>query len=377
MKLRLFIVNILLQISLANYAQKGEYHLTHYHPDKEIENENFAAVQDEYGQMQFANTKGILKFDGRYWLLNKTPSTVLSLASDKKTGIIYVGCLDDFGYVSKDESGNEIYNSIQRSEDKLISISKIVNTDQYVYFQGINVLFQYSKNKNKITKQWGNSKDWDFEIFKCKDELYISDKAKGIFVVNKDKLKWLRTNIRTNEKIVFAPPIDAQSVFVGTDSNQYYLFNGKIFKNIKLKDAEYLKKSVIVDAIWAREDLVIIATNKGGCVLVNPRTGTTISIINYYSGLPDNEIFAIGRDKQSGIWIAHEYGLTRLNYTLPFRCYSNYPGLHGNITGAISFNENLYVSTNEGVYYLHEIRDYKEVTKYVAIKPSKRDKRKQ
>ena len=294
---------------------------------------------------------------------------------DKKTGITYAGCIDDFGYVIKDEKGLNRYVSIFSSPEEQISIIKIIVTEDFIYFQGEKTLFEYSKAEKKVTQKWDHKSFWDYHIFKCNQQLFISDKELGILKIKNGKLVKVPTNIPSGEKIIFAPTINAKMVIAGTDSSHFYLFDGAVFTKLKLKDADYLKKSVPTDAIWVRQDLVIIATQKGGCVLINPVTGKTISIINYYSGLPDNEVHAIGRDKQAGIWIAHEYGLTRINYSLPLRNYTDYPGLEGNISTAITFNNNIYVGTNEGVYKLDEVRDYKEVTKYVKVKILKYEKR--
>ena len=51
--------------------------------------------------------------------------------------------------------------------------------------------------------------------------------------------------------------------------------------------------------------------------------GETQEITNYYTGLPDNEVFALMGDQQENIWVAHDYGYTRIAPFLPFRTFNH------------------------------------------------------
>ncbi len=86
--------------------------------------------------------------------------------------------------------------------------------------------------------------------------------------------------------------------------------------------------------------------------------------------MPDDEVFAIGSDNCGGLWLSHQYGLTRADLNLPVENFTIFPGLKGNLTSALQFNNELYVSTSEGIYYLREIRDYSEVEVLVKNTPA-------
>ena len=88
------------------------------------------------------------------------------------------------------------------------------------------------------------------------------------------------------------------------------------------------------------------------------------------SGLPDDEIFAIGKDNNSGVWLAHQYGLSRIALKFPVNLFSNYPGLNGIISSVIEFDNSVYVSTNEGIFYLNKKQEF--AAREVAEKPAKR-----
>ena len=76
------------------------------------------------GILYFANTVGIMEFDGVDWRLINTSnnSAVKSLATDTATGRVYVGAKGDFGYLHPNTSGKTEYVSLL---DKIPEKSKV------------------------------------------------------------------------------------------------------------------------------------------------------------------------------------------------------------------------------------------------------------
>ena len=66
----------------------------------------------------------------------------------------------------------------------------------------------------------------------------------------------------------------------------------------------------------------------------------------------------LGVDNNHGLWLSHQYGLTRADLSLPVANFSIYPGLKGNLISSLWHNNELYVATSEGVYYLKEVKKY-------------------
>lgn len=350
------------------FGQKGDLFISHYSTENEqIENENFAITQDHNGQIFSANRRGVLKFDGVKWNLIKTSTTALSIACDLIGKNLYVGCLDGFGIINSDESGNEQYKPLYDGKDKYISISKIIVLRKSVYFMGDGILFKYDKTAKKIVQKWENNTEYSIQnIFEYLDELYVSDKKFGIFRVENNKINKIKIAFPANEKVVCAVASDNNSTLLFTDNGKTYKYNGYQIRPFKLEDENYLKESIVNDGLYLSKNLGAIATNRGGCLIFNVITGKTLSIANYYSGLPDNEIFAIAKDAQSGIWISHEFGFSRLDYELPLRTYSNYMGLEGHLESAATYNGKLYVATSEGVYYLTETQNTTQIAQYIS-----------
>jgi hypothetical protein len=340
-------------------AQTGDYYLKHFTVNlPNIDNDNYAITQDGQGRMHVANRQGVLRFDGTFWSITRTPGTVLSVKYDIITDLIYVGCINGYGYIKTDQTGRETYISLSNGDVFAKNISKIEVFENFVYFLGEDILYEYSKRDQKIIHSYKdhvlNFFAYNKNIYACYDNYTIS--KLGITKFNEQYFG----NI-PNADIIFSRPLTKYSNIIGTINNKLYTLSGNYFKEIKLKDAAYIEHCELLDAVVMDDRTVVIATTKGGCLIVNIITGETKSIINYYSGLPDNEVYAIGKDISGGVWIAHEFGITRLDYNLPYRCFSNYLGLEGHMEAAITFNGKLYVGTNEGIFMLDETKLYKEV----------------
>ncbi len=154
-----------------------------------------------------------------------------------------------------------------------------------------------------------------------------------------------------------------------------YTFDGIKYYNYDINDDGYLKESILADGQIISDTLYAFGTLYGGIEIVNKKSGKIVYTVNYQNGLPDDEIYALGLDNNNGLWVSHEFGVSRVDFDLPIRNYSTYPGLKGNLISSVWHNNELYVATNEGVYYLSEIKDYNEVDVWVKTSPSIRNTR--
>ncbi|NJO03692.1 MAG: hypothetical protein HC880_20260 [Bacteroidia bacterium] len=100
-------------------------------------------------------------------------------------------------------------------------------------------------------------------------------------------------------------------------------------------------------------------------MIINKKSGQTDQLINYQSGLPDDEVSALATDQQGGLWISHGIGLSRALLALPLRTFSSYAGLKGTITTLYKQPEALYVGTTQGLFYLDEVKSYQESEGYI------------
>ena len=113
-RLLIFLVNLLLlpffvygQPLVSSYEEAGDPFIQHFTArDYDASIQNWDILQDARGIMYFANTSGILEYDGVNWRRISTPlgSVIRSLAMDDR-GIIYVAGQREPGYLAPDSLG--------------------------------------------------------------------------------------------------------------------------------------------------------------------------------------------------------------------------------------------------------------------------------
>jgi hypothetical protein len=360
-----------LTIAAVGYSQTGNYFLSHFTPDEERYNITcFDIVQDDRGLFYFATQAGVLQFDGRNWDLIATTGALYSIARTTE-GEIFVAGSEGFGKIGRDEFGMEIYQPLYKQQGSDY-IFQIVTQTNHVYFLSENNLFQYSILSGDITIQKATAETGSFvELHEFFQKVYVSTEKEGLVEVSTTTLVKTNFGIADSVTLIFSLKFDDQYL-LGTDDNRLYRASASgTLTEIKLQDSVYANASVVVTATWVNEKLIAVGTLRGGVIFINPTTGATEEIINYNTGLPDNEVFALISDQNQNVWAAHSYGFTRIAPYLPFRSYRYYPGLQGNLLCATTYKGKVYVGTSVGLFRLEKEEFYDEITYYVEVPVTK------
>lgn len=353
-----------LLIVVATKAQQGNFFLSHFTPDKEhFSNACFDLAQDERGIFFFATQGGVLQFDGRNWDMIRTSGAVYAIEIVNHQ--LFVAGSKGFGKIEPNESGLPSYQPIYESADARNIFQLRLIGDQLLFLNDRN-LFAYSPEAKDVTVV-ASSPDEDWiglhEVF---GNAFISTEGRGIFTLGKNALIPAKL-FPERTSLLFAERQDNVYLF-GTSDNRLVLgYENMRLKEIKAIDSVYLSASVLISAAWVNKDLVALGTLRGGIVFINPNTGETEEIINYNTGLPDNEVYTLIKDRNQNIWASHTYGFTRIAPYLPFRSFRYYPGLQGNLLCAIQYNNDVYVGTSLGLYKLVKEEFYDEITYFVDV----------
>ncbi len=352
-----FILLIFLLPTTFVWSQSGNIFLKNYKPDiNNISSRNNSITQGNNGIMYFANPNGILSYDGRRWEIIGVPSIPLVLITDSASKKTYVGCKKDFGFINIDPTGQEIYTSISSNLANFENISNILITNKFIYFYSAKRIFRYSTIKNSVFQILPPTWNDEFSgAFVNNGAVYVNIDGKGLHRVQGSKLWSLSNKLGSqlaHQNIEATITLPNSSTLLYTNNNNCYIFDGLRLNPFKLQDQSYLKKNTVNNGIELSKNLFILSTLSGGCVIINKYSGKTVAIINYQTGLPDNEVYAVALDNLGGLWITHNYGITRADNQLPITNFSSYAGLKGNLTDVIKFDNKLYVTTTEGVFLL-------------------------
>jgi hypothetical protein len=351
-------------------GQTGNYLLTHYSPkNEEIDHVSFDIAQDTRGVLYFANKAGILEFDGRSWSIIKTPAPIYTI-SVTPDGVVYGGGLSGFGRVRDGVDGRE-YESLTTSRTDATNIFTSVAVKDRVFFLSGTSLFIVDGSTGSIEKTIAPSTEQGMfrNLFDVDGDLYVSTDSDEIFAWKDGGLVRSQFNPSAGEILFSHALAGTRKTLIGTSADRVFIYESGFFTEVTIKDIDYLHSNVLVSGAWVNESLIGLATLRGGLIFVNPANGETQEITNYYTGLPDNEVYAMLGDNRESIWVAHDYGFTRIAPFQPFRTFNHYPGLEGNLLCAYSTPEgSVYVGTSLGLFKLVKDEVYEEEEYFVTKK---------
>jgi serine phosphatase RsbU (regulator of sigma subunit) len=348
-------------------SQEGEPFMNHFKPENVPGAKITSITEDTENTMVFAGNTGVITFDSENWQHLLVPNIPMVVSADSALPMVYVGGRGFYGYLMKSGNGTYVYHDLGEEEVESGDITRIYQTNQHIIYYGEDMIAM--ADRNKLYNAWRYTADsiTDFAgLFIFNDKIYVNILELGLHELAERKSTRIQSSIDFSGSEIIFWLKNGEEVFFGTNKNRLYRYNGRSFRSVYLEDQEYLSESSLEGAVWLDEDIIALSTILGGCLIVNVKSGKTLNTLNLQTGLPDDEIFAIAKDQNMGLWIAHQYGLTRVDISLPVHSYENYPGLSGNLTAVAMLNNVLYVSTNEGVFFLNEKKDF--VSEEIVVK---------
>lgn len=346
-------------------AQNGNYFLSHYSPgENQSDNVCFDMVQDQSGMVYFATRRGIQRFDGSSWKMITGQGSVYALQVTSEGEIIWSGAAG-FGKIETTKFGEQRLKLLS-TDTRDVFESLVIQHQAYFVSENAVTLYDLSTNKTSVIPSTNltGSLTGIFELF---GSAYLNTERGGVVKIEGIKFTKGGFNFGDNEEVVFSSAGD-RSYLIGLSNNRIFLCNeNRRVQEIKIQDSAYVDASVIVAGSFISRDLFVLGTLRGGMIFIQTATGKTQEIINYNTGLPDNEIYALMIDRSQGIWASHEYGFTRVAPYLPFRSFGHYSGLSGNLLCATTFEKNVYVGTSLGLFKLEKQDVYDEISYYVDV----------
>jgi ligand-binding sensor domain-containing protein len=279
-----------------------------------------------------------------------------------------------FGKLEFDDQGLQQIKILSAPE--ISNVYQALVVGKKIFFVTEDKLFQTDEEFGVPTKIEASNYTGAFtSIIELYGSIYLNTQRGGVYRVENSKLVQASLGFPSLDEIVFATRFD-HSYLIGLNNNKVYLVDEDLkITEVVLEDQQYADASVVISGRWINRDLIVLGTLRGGMIYVDPGTGKTREIINYATGLPDNEVYALMSDHSQSIWAAHEYGFTRVSPYVPFRSFSHYPGLQGNLLCAISAGDKVYVGTSLGLFKLDKEEIYEEISYFVEVKKSTTDQK--
>lgn len=312
--------------------------------------QNWEIGQDRNGNLYFANTEGMLQFNGTSWSKYPIPNgTVRSLKVDK-SGRIYVGGYNEFGYFEADSKGKLIYHSISKLATP--NSKKIIDFVWKVHILGDEVIFQtffrtYVYKKGKITVLEAPNR-FQFS-FLLNNTLYFQDIAAGLLEYRDGVLTSLPgTEVFNNTEVWGMLPYADNKILVITIDKGLYLYDFKKAVPWQCEATAFtLKNSSLGGRILNNRFIEINSVLNG--IIICDMNGAIIQHINNKKGLLNSTALSSYTDSSGNLWFGLDNGIAFLNINSPFSYLGTSFDLSSVYSSAIH-QGNLFVATNQGVF---------------------------
>ncbi len=342
----------------------GVPYYSYFSNEKISDKEIFSIQQDTLGRYILASKRGINIFDGNEYLFCKTSGMPYKLAKDPYNQRIFIACNNSIGYLANTDS-NCLYVEISNKIKPFVGDVSIFFNKDFVYFYYKNFIISYDKinNTEKFIETPDNT---EFSgIITYENEFYVLISGKGFSkITDIDSNLYPEFPFSISSDIVFSFNLDNKTYFANSD-NQIFVFSDDIMEEVEFEKIEYLENKIISGAEKISENIIAIATLNGGVAFFNTQSLKIVSVLNVYTGLPDNEVFAIFKDNENGLVITNNYGIFRYEMSLPIKNYGLLPGVEGKIVSTILKDSTIYLLTTQGLYYLAKAESEQEFEKII------------
>lgn len=316
------------------------------------ETQNWDISQSDTKLIYLANNKGLLEFNGSKWKLYPSPNSTIMRSVHVKGNRIYTGCYREFGYWEKDEYLNLKYTSISRGiEDKLLEDEQfwnIISYQQWILFQSLHRIYIFDTIQN--TFRIIHSKPNLPKMFLVGNQLYFQKMEEGVFrLVNGNPSLISDAPVLRNNVIINIFEFQ-KSLLIQTQEKGFFIFENGNIAQWQIPATSEINSLSIYSSLRLHDGSYVLGTIGEGVYLMS-KDGTITAHIDKKSGLQNNTVLSLFEDADNNIWIGFDNGIGVLNYTSPYRVYSDTQGDIGTVYAAAYHQNNLYLGTNQGLYY--------------------------
>ncbi|WP_170110303.1 triple tyrosine motif-containing protein [Flavilitoribacter nigricans] len=316
-------------------------------------NQNWGITQTPEGLMYFANSAGLLEYDGQYWRTYPLPDKQIlrSVASDGK-GKIFSGGYGEFGYWEADENGSLQYYSLQEELEHPQSASEeiwnIVVDSQLVLFHSFSEVYAYDYEQVYRIDDPGlllfvkKIRDhWIFPLIQ--DELRTWTPEQGFQILSTGaSLSSLRVKgLVTKPEGGFWVGTERAGIFYFDEDNEFNSWPTEVDQ--ELRDFQINRMELL------RSGHLAIGTILNGLYVLDQR-GRLIYHINKESGLQNNTVLGLWEDHNGNLWLALDKGIDLVMLSQALNFYPDVTGKLGTVYTALVYEGLLYVGTNHGLY---------------------------
>ena len=317
------------------------------------ENQNWAISQSKEKHIYVANNKGLLEFNGAKWQLYPSPNGTIMRSVRVLDDKIYTGCYREFGYWQINVLGILEYTSLsQKLKISFLDDEEfwnIIELDDWILFQSLKRIYIYNTKDETYTIIDSNT--GIYKMFKVNKSIYFQKTKDGIYKIEHGNPKLISDHKIVKDNLLVNIFAYKDNLLIQTENKGFYVLDN----NDKLVSWDVPANKIISNvsvyrSIQLKDYSFVLGTISDGIFHLNAN-GEVNYQLNYTNGLSNNTVLSIFEDLESNIWLGLDNGINCVNIKSPFSIYDDTKGILGTVYASAIFNNNLYLGTNQGLFY--------------------------
>lgn len=336
-------------------AQNG-YHITNYTPAETGSGNQNWDISTDGRKMYIANNNGLLVMEGQNSKLHQLPEKTIVRSVAMIDGRIYTGSYEEFGYWEPDADGELRYVSlIPLLKDITLTHDefwRIVAFGGNIYFQSFGILLRYDGTRIDPVATPGPM----MFLHIANGRMFAQQIGGGIFEMTPAGLVELpNSRIFSNTEVKAILPLSGNELVIGTSTEGLYRYNGSGFSRWSAATTHPLVNNQLNAGIRSREFLIFGTILKG--LYVFALDGRLVTHIQSETWLQNNTVLALKTDDRGNLWVGMDKGFDYIAFDTPIRMYRDIRNDIGSVYTAALYENELYVGTNQGIYYYRKGAD--------------------
>lgn len=324
-------------------------------------NQIWDIVQGDRGLMYFATNPGPVEYDGVSWRVIPTANSSFALSINKDAkGTIYVGAIDEIGYLKPDSVGSMHYESLlsllPEEERKLGIVWRTLANSEGIYFQSFTKIIRYNPEATSPTDQikiWTPTEGNRFSLSSVvNNTVYVQEMGRGLLILENDSLT-LMPGGETFEtwQVPVVLPYGRDQLLAVTVRNGLFLHDGSTFNRFKSEADSFLIEQLKQPShgVLLPDSSYMFTSVRGG-VFHMDHTGRVIQFLEESDGIQTNNVKKAYVDDQNGLWLGLNNGISRIETPSPFSIYKQGQHFEGNVEVIAKYNDDLYIGTGQSLY---------------------------
>ena len=321
--------------------------------DYHAHNQNWATVQDADGVLYFGNKNVVLEYDGVAWkkIVVTQTTYVRGLAIDPATGTMFVGGVDELGYLKSDAAKEKQFVSLL---DKLPGDARDFRDIRRVYATSAGVFFvadqQVMRWRDGAFKVWKIPGALRLQSFWIADQLYLQQPEVGLLRLENDAFQPASNDpLFRRTQITFLSPAENGTLIAGTsEEGLFTLRDGTATPFVTDLDS-FLKEKKIRRGLRLRDGSLALATSTSGLLILDS-AGRFRNRVDETVELQNDIILDLFQDREGVLWLGLNSGITRVEVASPLTIFDKANGLkRTTVRDILRYRDNLFFAAGVGL----------------------------